>query len=111
MSFQTELRDDLAEMVADLPVTFTFDGTNYTGTQSERTTTQTLEPGGYLDDFDLTLVVPLQVKVSGAWQTTFTTEPDHGDQITIGSRTYKVIRTSHGQGGQSLTMNLATVNK
>ena len=107
-----EFRADLAEVVGDLPATFTFSGTTYTGFKSQRGSTEDLEPGGFLDESDFRLHVPLQVKVSGTWANTFAVEPGLGGIVVVtSSGTHKIARLSHSQDGVMLTLGLMTVNR
>ena len=47
--------DDIAEMIADLPVDYIIGVTTYTGAVNEISKGQDAGEGGFLDDFDLTI--------------------------------------------------------
>lgn len=107
-----EFKGDLRGIRDDLPVTFLFSGTYYTGFQSQRVSTEDLQSGGFLDQFDFRLHVPLQVQTSGTWTNTFATEPALGSIIVVtGSGTHKIARLSHSQDGLLLSLGLASMNR
>ena len=99
----TELRADLHAMVNDLPVTFTFSGTGYTGCRDVATATDELLAGGFAGDELLNLHVPLKT-TTGA--NTFTVEPASGTFVAIGGVTYTVIRADHSLDGLELILGL-----
>lgn len=76
---------DLLRMRDDLSVAFTFNGTTYTGFAGQKTTRETLEPGGFLDDLDRNLTVPVfTATASGSFTNTFQwPTPGLGDTVVI----------------------------
>jgi hypothetical protein len=105
---------DLLRIRDDLPVTFNFSGTSYTGFAGQKTTRETLEPGGFLDDLDRNLHVPVfTLNVSGSFVNTFPgATPGMGDTLVIVSDgTYKVGNVRRAQDGLLLSYGLETVNR
>src|ERR1041384_3250995 len=84
---------DLLRMRDDLLVTFNFSGTLYSGFAGQKTTRETLEPGGLLDELDRNLNVPVfTAGINGTLVNTFPgATPAMGDVMTItGDGTYEV---------------------
>lgn len=112
MAFDRSIfRRHLAKMVGDLPVTFSFSGTACTGTLAQRTTTDDLQEGGYVIDYDLVLHVPLQVQTNGTWAATFASQPGLGDSVTISGTSHRVVKLDHSQDGLELVLGLKGVNR
>ena len=78
-----EYTDDIAEMIADLPVNYVIGSTTYTGTIGTIDTGNDLAEGGFLDDIDAVLI---------AKKTDHSTLPGMGAQVTIGSTQYRITR-------------------
>ena len=79
----SEYTDDIAEMIADWPVTYTIGATSYTGTIGTIDTGNDLAEGGFLDDVDAVLI---------AKKTDHSTLPGMVAQVTIGSTQYRIPR-------------------
>ncbi len=108
------MRRDLQKITNDLPVTFLFNGTSYTGFAGQKTSRETLEPGGYLSDLDRNLHVPVfTLNASGSFVNTFSgATPGMGDILVIVSDgTYKEGNVRRAQDGLLLTYGLMTVNR
>lgn len=52
---------NLVQIVADDPVDFTWSGSTYRATCTQRTTSKDLDSGGFLADFDSAILVPVSV--------------------------------------------------
>ncbi len=108
------MKRDLLKMRDDLPVTFSFSGTLYTGFAGQKTTRETLEPGGFLDDLDRNLNVPVFTSaISGTLINSFPgATPAMGDTLAItGDGSYKVGNVRRSQDGLLLTFGLVTMNR
>ena len=71
--------DDIAEMIADLPVNYVIGSTTYTGAGE----------GGFLDDFDLTLI---------GKKTDHSSLPAIGSKMTVDSQNYRIERITTTPG-------------
>ena len=85
--------DDLAEMITDLPVNYTIGATTYTGAVNEITKGQDAGDGGFLDDFDLTLI---------GKKADHSSLPAIGSKMTVDSQSYRIerITTTPGDGAE-----------
>lgn len=72
--FAMSYADDLAEMIDDLPIRYTILGNQYTGAINEISNGQDAGEGGFLDDFDLTII---------GKQTDHSTLPDIGTKVSL----------------------------
>lgn len=77
----SEYTDDIAEMIADLPVNYIIGATTYTGAVNEVGKAQDAGEGGFLDDFDLMLV---------AKKADHSTLPAIGSKVTVDSQAYRI---------------------
>jgi len=77
----SEYTDDIAEMIADLPVSYVIGVTTYTGAVNEISKGQDAGEGGFLDDFDLTIV---------AKKADHSTLPDIGSKLTVDGQSYRI---------------------
>jgi len=77
----SEYTDDIAEMIADLPVSYVIGVTTYTGAVNETSKGQDSGEGGFLDDFDLTIV---------AKKADHSTLPDIGSKLTVDGQSYRI---------------------
>ncbi len=98
----TEFDDDLSEMITDLPVTFTFSGTDYTGMRSAIDRQKELEIGGYVVGLDL-VIVYRTASFTG-------TQPDINDSITIGGVVYRVMTKLSDTFGKGVKLGLKKQN-
>jgi hypothetical protein len=87
-----ELAADALEMENDLPVTFTFSGTSYTGQQGDLTKESQMEDAGMMPTLDLLLVV--RRTVFGA-----ATQPVSKNTVTIASVVYRIEVVRLSQDG------------
>jgi len=99
---------DLRGLIADAPVTFTFDGADYIGTQSGISKRKPLEIGGFQDEPMLSIVINLADQYGTP---TFSTQPDVGDKVSIGGITYRIDRTEIDEFAVALQMDLITPHK
>ena len=84
--------DDLAEMIADLPVNYVIGSTTYTGAVNEIAKGQDAGEGGFLDDFDLTLI---------GKKSDHSSLPDIGSKMTVDSQAYRIEKiTTTGDGAE-----------
>jgi|TARA_B100000519_G_scaffold188759_1_gene186605 hypothetical protein len=84
--------DDLAEMIADLPVNYVIGSTTYTGAVNEIAKGQDAGEGGFLDDFDLTLV---------GKKADHSSLPAIGSKMTVDSQAYRIEKiTTTGDGAE-----------
>ena len=84
--------DDLAEMIDDLPVNYVIGSTTYTGAVNEIAKGQDASEGGFLDDFDLTLV---------GKKTDHSSLPAIGSKMTVDSQAYRIEKiTTTGDGAE-----------
>ena len=85
--------DDLAEMITDLPVNYIIGATTYTGAVNEITKGQDAGEGGFLDDFDLTLI---------GKKADHSSLPAIGTKMTVDSQSYSIerITTTPGDGAE-----------
>jgi hypothetical protein len=105
------LQSDLAAMIADLPIVMTWNGTGTTGTPYELVRTDELQEGGFLEDVDLSLVLPLYTLSSGTWASTFVAEPPLGDKVTVDSEVFKIVKKSKSPDKVALVLGLNTVRR
>jgi hypothetical protein len=97
-----EFDDDLAEIISDLPVTFTYSGADYTGMRSAVDTSKEMEDGGYLGKLDLVLVARTAV---------FTvTTPGVNSLITISGVVYRVATVLPDTFGKGIKFGLVKQN-
>ena len=84
--------DDLAEMIADLPVNYVIGSTTYTGAVNEIAKGQDAGEGGFLDDFALTLV---------GKKADHSSLPAIGSKMTVDSQAYRIEKiTTTGDGAE-----------
>ena len=84
--------DDLAEMITDLPVNYVIGSTTYTGAVNEIAKGQDAGEGGFLDDFDLTLV---------GKKADHSSLPEIGSKMTVDSQAYRIEKiTTTGDGAE-----------
>jgi len=83
MALKDFFESDLEAIQDDLPTTFTFGATNYTGTLSETSEDDALLDAGILSEFSNKLTVLLSE--FGA-----TTPPTIGSKIVIGPKSYTI---------------------
>ena len=94
-------------MVGDLPVTFRFNGANYSGALTNITESDTLQPGGYGQNYQAVLHVPLFTKSGTLWQDTFEDEPAFGNLIYLNGGTVQVQSIERAPDGNELLIALA----
>jgi len=99
---------DLRSIIALDPVTFTFGGTDYTGTRSGKNLRQPLELGGFQDEPELTLVVALTDENGSP---TIDPLPEVGEKVTIAGTVYRIDRTERDAEGAGYQMDLRSANK
>lgn len=106
---------DLLGMILDHPVTAEFEGEEYEGTAGGIITSQELEPGGFVEDFDYSWVTSLKKRVSrhvDELEDRFPDEPPAvGDDLTIDGVEYRIVRTTMDDYGAGVQFDLRTVNK
>lgn len=94
MALSDQLNRDLIEAIADNPVTFTWSGTDYTGTWGPLTHGNPLVTGGFLDDPEVTLVTSMKkYDTDGSTlvsRFTSDTPPDANAKLTINSVIYRI---------------------
>lgn len=101
------LRTDLAAIIGDLPVSFTFAGSTYSGTRAENSETEDLEPGGFIDQPKFELHVALKtLDATSQWVNTFTTEPVIGSLIQIEGRSVAVLNKRRSADLNELILEL-----
>lgn len=108
MSIGEMIAADLRQMIADAPTVFTYDGLSYTGTVSGKNLRRTLELGGFQDEPEIVIVINLK---DAAGNSTFVEAPTVGDDIIIGSHTYRVDRTELDEFSQALQLDLRSPSK
>ena len=79
----SEYTDDIAEMIADWPVSYSIGAVTYTGTVATIDQGNDLTEGGFLDDVDAVLIGKKQ---------DHSTLPAIGTQISIGTTQYRINR-------------------
>ncbi len=79
----SEYTDDIAEMIADLPVNYVIGVTTYTGTIGTLDKGNDLTEGGFLDDVDAVLI---------AKKSDHGTLPAIGSKLTLDAVVYRVTR-------------------
>ena len=77
----SEYTDDIAEMIDDLPVSYVIGVTTYTGAVNEIAKGQDSGEGGFLDDFDLTLI---------GKKADHSSLPALGSKMTVDSQSYRI---------------------
>lgn len=106
---------DLLGMIEDHPVTATFAEEDYEGTAGGIITTQELEPGGFLEDYDYTWVTSAKKRVSrhvDELEDRFPDDPPGaGDDLTIDGVNYRIIRATKDDYGAGIQYDLRTVNR
>jgi hypothetical protein len=107
MIISNSMREDLAQMIQDLPVVFVYSGGSYAGTRSETNDNDDMEPGGFNPQDAFNLVVPLEVKTAGTWTSTFTgSQPDLGSALVINGGFWRVQTAQRSQDGLALMLGL-----
>ena len=77
----SEYTDDISEMIADLPVNYIIGATTYTGAVNEISKGNDAGEGGFLDDFDLTVV---------AKKADHSSLPAIGSKMTVDGQSYRI---------------------
>lgn len=108
MSLDAIAAADLRAIIAENPVIFTFNGTDYTGTRGGLNLRQPLELGGFQDEPEITLVVAIS-QADGSL--TMNPLPEVNEQITIAGAAYRVERTERDAEGAGYQMDLRSANK
>lgn len=103
------VRLDLIAMIEDDPVTFLFNGTEYTGTFSGVNRRRPLEIGGFEPDPDLVLVLNLRDRNGG--DVFGQDKPSVGSRITINEVEYRVDRTEVDPLEECLQLDLRSKAK
>ena len=98
----------MRNIIADVGVTFYHGGLEYVGTRGALVSASNLQTGGFLEEPDLSLTINLEDEDG---DDVFTTEPVVGDQITIGSSTYRIEKTHRDEFASALQMDLTTTHK
>lgn len=88
---------DVEEVESELPVTFTFDGTDYTGQKSENIESQAMLDAGFKSEIEFNLEARASI---------FTVEPEVRDEITIATVEYRIATKTPSQDGIMLTLAL-----
>jgi hypothetical protein len=99
---------DLRAMISDAPQVFTFQGQEYTGTISGQNMKRELELGGFEEGPEITLVISI-VDADGARP--FVTLPIVGQQITIGTKAYRIDRTEVDPFNVGFQMDLRSAHR
>ena len=94
---KTMLATHYAAILAQLPTTYTFDGTSYTGARSSVAIDRLIMDAGRLDSYEFTLMTD---------KSDFTTEPAVDDIITISSTKYRVLAREEDAAGLGLRLHL-----
>ena len=99
----SEYTDDIAEMVADLPVNYVIGATTYTGAVNEIAKGQDAGEGGFLDDFDLTVV---------AKKADHSTLPALGSKMTVDGQSYRIEKiTTRPADAAEVRFNLMSADR
>jgi len=99
----SEYTDDISEMIADLPVNYIIGVTTYTGAVNEISKGNDAGEGGFLDDFDLTVV---------AKKADHGTLPDIGSKMAVDGQNYRIekITTTPGDAAE-VRFNLMSADR
>lgn len=108
MSLATIAGNDLRAIIALDPVTFTFNGADYTGTVSGLNLRQPLEMGGFQDMPEKTLVIAIY-DANGT--PTIDPLPEVNEKVTISGTVYRIERTERDAEGAGYQMDLRSANK
>lgn len=111
-----QIARDLCGVISDVPVTFTFDGTEYEGTRGALITTKQNVEGGMFEAPALTITTcRKKLNGSGKLVDRFATEPELQNVITsVGGETgrnYRIIRTHEDEFGMGVQWDCESVNK
>jgi hypothetical protein len=77
-----QMNTDLGVMISDMPVSFTWSGTVYTGARSSISKGDSPETGGFLTEYDFRITAQTSQFTSGT--------PNVGDTITFSGKDYKI---------------------
>jgi hypothetical protein len=88
---------DLASVIADLPVTCSYEGTEFTATSSDDARNRAVEIDGMVLEMDRAIVVATADLPTGV-------EAD--SKITVGGKTYRVLSLSEHQDGIATEIRL-----
>lgn len=108
MSLSAMAGEDLRAIIAQDPVTFTFEGEEYVGTRSGLNLRQPLEIGGFQDEPEMTLVISIYRQDGSR---TIEDLPNVNQKLTIGSTVYRIERTERDAEGVGYQMDLRSANK
>lgn len=104
MTNAEQQRQDILNAIADDPVTFTFNETDYTGTRGVLKLGEEFIAGGVLAEPALSLLICLQ---DGAGNDVFEeNEPANGHKITVDDVDYQVKMVTEDQWGVALQIDL-----
>ena len=98
----SQLNADLGYIIDDMPTTFIWAGSSYTGVFDPIAIDRMAEIGGYVNDFQGTLY---------ARQSAFGTLPSAGITISIGTTTYRVDNIKKSPDNVQVMMELITPDK
>jgi hypothetical protein len=101
MALDTDIfSDDLAEVIADLPVTCVFRGRTFTATSSDDGSTRALEIEGVLYDVDRSIVFE---------KDDLPTLPKSDEPLTVGGKAYRVLQINEHPDGHGVECSLKAV--
>lgn len=106
--FAQTLRSDLLQIIAENPVTFSFDGVEYTGTMSGKNLRVPLEIGGFQDEPELSIIIAIHDAYGNRVMNTL---PAVGQKVTTGGTTYRIDRIETDVENVGLQMDLRSANK
>lgn len=105
---------DLLNVISDVPVTFTWNSNDYTGTRGALVQRQSFDSGGFLPEPDLTISTTLK-KLSSANKLIDRfpsgTPPALGEKVTIGGTVYRIDRVTTDELSAGIQFDLMSPHK
>ena len=118
MTTKEEHREDLANMIDDFPQAFTYAGEDFIGTRTPIGKRNTLEDGGYMNEFDVFVIVGNEKRVGPGpdgrqvWNATFTGEtPQVGQLLTMDDQSFRIERITPDELNVGIKIDLETDQK
>ena len=95
----SQLDTDLGNLIDDMPTTFVYSGSSYTGALSDRTDGKLWSEEGFAQDIQATLTCQ---------RSSFTTEPSVGVTIAIGITCYRIAQATRSADEKGVVFALVS---
>lgn len=113
-----EMRDDLNDIQSDIsdsdtsPVEMTWQGVDYPVFSTVNKIEQDFIPGGFLEDYELTLTFQkFQMGIDALVQVFENGIPKNGDTVKFDGKIFRIIAVDNRPSSSLLRIDLGTINK